>query len=158
MQQHLNKINSRIQVKISCRIFDPSLNNKTTVLMMQATQKDIIFKVVESWNIWISRLCLKSSWLFCSTASLKFPLCLCFGLQIQLVVSSLSAGWTSRQPALNDIPASLCTDHPLPLVKIGEGASVIHCFPWLMFHVIPVLKMSVHASYFHRATERVRHF
>ena len=27
-----------------------------------------------------------------------------------------------------------------------------------MFHVIPVLKMSVHASYFHRATERVRHF
>ena len=44
MQQHLNKINSRIHVKISCRIFDPSLNNKTTVLMMQTTQKDITFK------------------------------------------------------------------------------------------------------------------
>ena len=27
-----------------------------------------------------------------------------------------------------------------------------------MFHVIPVLKMLVHASYFHQATERVRHF
>ena len=57
----------------------------------------------------------------------KIPLCLCFGLQIQLVVSCFSAGWTSRQPALNDIHASLCTDHPLPLVKIGKGASVIHC-------------------------------
>ena len=31
-------------------------------------------------------------------------------------------------------------------------------FPWLMFHVIPVLKMSVHATYFHRAIERVTHF
>ena len=49
MQQHLNKINSRIlHVKISCRIFDPSLNNKTTVLMMQTTQKDIIFKIIDS--------------------------------------------------------------------------------------------------------------
>ena len=27
-----------------------------------------------------------------------------------------------------------------------------------MFHVIPVPKMLVLASYFHRATERVRHF
>ena len=48
MQQHLNKINSRIHVKISCRIFDPSLNNKTMVLMMQTTQKDIIFKIIDS--------------------------------------------------------------------------------------------------------------
>ena len=70
--------------------------------------------------------------------------------------------------------ASLSTDPP-PLSKIGEGASVIHrrlsCtgitlqkffrrpkFPWLMFHVIPVLKMSLDASYFYRAVERVRHF
>ena len=29
------------------------------------------------------------------------------------------------------------------------------CF---MFHVIPILKMPVHANYFHRAIERVRHF
>ena len=28
-----------LQDKISFRIFDPSLNNKTTVLMMQTTQK-----------------------------------------------------------------------------------------------------------------------
>ena len=51
----------------------------------------------------------------------KIPLFLWFGLQIQLVVSSFSAGWTSRQPALNDIPASLCTDHPLPVVKSEKG-------------------------------------
>ena len=27
-----------------------------------------------------------------------------------------------------------------------------------MFHVIPVLKIPVHATYFHRAIERGRHF
>ena len=45
MQQHLNKVNNRIHVKITCRIFDPSLNNKTTVtyVMMQTTQKDSFF-------------------------------------------------------------------------------------------------------------------
>ena len=44
MQQHLNKVNNRIHVKITCRVFDLSLNNKTTVtyVMMQTTQKDSI--------------------------------------------------------------------------------------------------------------------
>ena len=128
MQQHLNKINSRINVKISCRIFDPSLNNKTTVLMMQTTQKDSIFKIINSLMRYMDKQALlevKLAFMLCCIS--KIPLCLCFGLQIQLVVSSFSAGWTSRQPALNDIPASLCTDNPLPLVKIREGASVIHC-------------------------------
>ena len=31
-------------------------------------------------------------------------------------------------------------------------------FPWLMFHVIQAFKMLVHATYFHREIERVRHF
>ena len=50
MQQHLNKVNNRIHVKITCRIFDPSLNNKTTVtyVMMQTTQKDSFFKIIDS--------------------------------------------------------------------------------------------------------------
>ena len=51
MQQHLNKVNnrSRIHVKITCRVFDPSLNNKTTVtyVMMQTTQKDSFFKIIQ---------------------------------------------------------------------------------------------------------------
>ena len=34
--------------------------------MMQTTQKDIIFKIIDS-------LMEESSWLFCSTASLEFP-------------------------------------------------------------------------------------
>ena len=48
MQQHLNKVNNRIHVKITCRVFDPSLNNKTTVtyIMMQTTQKDSFFKII----------------------------------------------------------------------------------------------------------------
>ena len=51
MQQHLNKVNNRIHVKITCRIFDPSLNNKTTVtyVMMQTTQKDSFF--LNNWFI-----------------------------------------------------------------------------------------------------------
>ena len=50
MQQHLNKVNNRIHVKITFRIFDPSLNNKTTVtyVMMQTTQKDSFFKIIDS--------------------------------------------------------------------------------------------------------------
>ena len=47
MQQHLNKVNNRIHVKITCRVFDPSLNNKTTVtyVIMQTTQKDSLFEI-----------------------------------------------------------------------------------------------------------------
>ena len=50
MQQHLNKVNNRIHVKITCRVFDPSLNNKTTVtyVMMQTTRKDSFFKIIDS--------------------------------------------------------------------------------------------------------------
>ena len=50
MQQHLNKVNNRIHVKITCRVFDPSLNNKTrvTYVMMQTTQKDSFFKIIDS--------------------------------------------------------------------------------------------------------------
>ena len=50
MQHHLNKVNNRIHVKITCRVFDPSLNNKTTVtyVMMQTTQKDSFFKIIDS--------------------------------------------------------------------------------------------------------------
>ena len=50
MQQHLNKVNNRIHVKITCRIFDPSLNNKTTVtyVMMQTTQKDSFFLKIDA--------------------------------------------------------------------------------------------------------------
>ena len=51
MRRKLNKVNNRIHVKITCRIFDPSLNNKTTVtyVMMQTTQKDSFFK--NNWFI-----------------------------------------------------------------------------------------------------------
>ena len=96
---------------------------------MQTTQKDIIiFKIIDSLMKYMDKQTLLevklAFLLYCIS---KIPLCLWFGLQIQLVVSSFSAGWTSWQPALNDIPVSLCTDHPLPLVKIREGASVIHC-------------------------------
>ena len=51
MQQHLNKVNNRIHVKITFRVFDPSLNNKTTVtyIMMQTKQKDSFFK--NNWFI-----------------------------------------------------------------------------------------------------------
>ena len=50
MQQHLNKVNNRIHVKITCTVFDPSLNNKTTVtyVKMQTTQKDSSFKIIDS--------------------------------------------------------------------------------------------------------------
>ena len=50
MQQHLNKVNNRIHVKITLRVFDPSLNNKTpvTYIMMQTTQKDSFFKIIDS--------------------------------------------------------------------------------------------------------------
>ena len=50
MQQHLNKVNNRIHVKIICGVFDPALNNKTTVtyVMMQTTQKDSFFKIIDS--------------------------------------------------------------------------------------------------------------
>ena len=50
MQQHLNKVNNRIHVKITCRVFDPSLNNKTTVtyVMMQTTQKDSFFLKIDA--------------------------------------------------------------------------------------------------------------
>ena len=50
MQQHLNKVNNRIHVKITCRVFDLSLNNKTTVtyVMMQTKQKDSFFKIIDS--------------------------------------------------------------------------------------------------------------
>ena len=49
MQQHLNKVNNRIHVKITFRVFDPSLNNKTTItyVMMQTTQKDSFFKIID---------------------------------------------------------------------------------------------------------------
>ena len=51
-QQHLNKVNNRIHVKITYRVFYPSLlvNNKTTVtyVMMQTTQKDSFFKIIDS--------------------------------------------------------------------------------------------------------------
>ena len=42
-----NKINNRIYVKITCRIFDPSLNNKTTVNDANHT-KGFIFKIIDS--------------------------------------------------------------------------------------------------------------
>ena len=52
-QQHLNKVNNRIHVKITYRVFYPSLlvNNKTTVtyVMMQTTQKDSFF--LNNWFI-----------------------------------------------------------------------------------------------------------
>ena len=50
MQQHLNKVNNRIHVKITFRVFDPSLNNKTTItyVMMETTQKDSFFKIIDS--------------------------------------------------------------------------------------------------------------
>ena len=47
MQQHLNKINNRIHFKITCRIFDPSLNNKTTVNDANDT-KGLIFEIIDS--------------------------------------------------------------------------------------------------------------
>ena len=49
MRQHLNKVNNRIHVKIICGVFDPALNNKTTVtyVMMQTTQKDLFFKIID---------------------------------------------------------------------------------------------------------------
>ena len=51
MQQHLNKVNNRIHVKITCRVFDASLNNKATVtyVMMQTTQKDSF--LLNNWFI-----------------------------------------------------------------------------------------------------------
>ena len=64
MQQHLNKVNNRIHAKITCRAFDPSLINKTTVTYakMQTTQKDSFFlkiidslmKYMEVWKPFIS--------------------------------------------------------------------------------------------------------
>ena len=95
---------------------------------MQTTKKDIIFKIIDSLMKYMDKQALLevklAFLLYCISKILPCP---CFGLQIQLVVSSFSAGWTSRQSALNDIPASLCTYHTLPFVKIREGASVIHC-------------------------------
>ena len=96
---------------------------------MQTTQKDIIiFKIIDLLMKYMDKQALLevklAFLLYCIS---KIPLCLWFGLQIQLVVSSFSAGWISWQPALNNVPASLCTNHPLHLVKIREGESVIHC-------------------------------
>ena len=51
----------------------------------------------------------------------KIPLCLCFGLQIQLVEL---AGCRLLATSLLHVA---CVQTPLPLVKIREGASVIHC-------------------------------
>ena len=91
---------------------------------METTQKDIIFKIIDSLMKYMeTQAFLEVKLAFLLYYISKILLCLCFGLQIQLVVSYFLAGWTSRQPALSDIPASLCTDSPLPLVKIGEGAS-----------------------------------
>ena len=47
MQQHLNKINNIVHFKITCRIFDPSLNNKTTVNDANHT-KGLIFEIIDS--------------------------------------------------------------------------------------------------------------
>ena len=66
MQQHLNKVNNRIHVKITCRVFDPSLNNKTTVtyVMMQTTQTDSFFKIIDSLikyiGVWIPVILIQS--------------------------------------------------------------------------------------------------
>ena len=63
--------------------------------MMQTTQKDIIiFKITDSlmkYNMDKQAL-LKVKPAFLHYCISKIPLCLCFGLQIQLVVSCFSAG------------------------------------------------------------------
>ena len=63
------------------------------VLMRQTTQKDIIFKIIDSLMKYMDKqplLVVKLAFLlYCIS---KIPLFLCFGLQIQLVVSSFSAG------------------------------------------------------------------
>ena len=82
---------------------------------MQTTQKDIIFKIIDLLIKYMDKQAfLEVKLAFLLYCISKILLCPCFGLQIQLVVSSFSAGWTSRQPALSDIPASLCTDPPSP--------------------------------------------
>ena len=62
--------------------------------MMQTTQKDIIiFKIIDSLMKYMDKQALLevklAFLLYCIS---KIPLCLWFGLQIQLVVSSFSAG------------------------------------------------------------------
>ena len=61
--------------------------------MMQTTQKDRIFKIINSLMRYMDKQALlevKLAFMLCCIS--KIPLCLCFGLQIQLVVSSFSAG------------------------------------------------------------------
>ena len=85
---------------------------------MQTTQKDIIiFKIIDSLMKYMDKQALlevKPAFLLYWIS--KIPLCLWFGLQIQLVVSSFSAGWTSWQPALNDIPVSLFHQQSQPYI------------------------------------------
>ena len=61
--------------------------------MMQTTQIDIIFKIIDSLLKYIeTQAFLEVKLAFLLYLISKIPLCLCFALQIQLVVSSFSAG------------------------------------------------------------------
>ena len=91
--------------------------------MMQTTQKDIIiFKIIDSLMKYMDKQALLevklAFLLYCIS---KIPLCLCFGLQIQLVELA------SCRLLATSLLHVACVQTPLPLVKIGEGASVIHC-------------------------------
>ena len=90
--------------------------------MMQTTQKDIIFKIINSLMKYMDKQAfLEVKLAFLLYCISKIPLCLCFGLQIQLVEL---AGCQLLATSLLHVA---CVQNPLPLVKIGEGASVIHC-------------------------------
>ena len=64
------------------RIFDPSLNNKTTVLsllMMQTTQKELIFKIINSLMKYMDKQAfLEVKLAFLLDCISKIPLCLCW--------------------------------------------------------------------------------
>ena len=93
MQQHLNKVNNRIHVKITCRVFDPSLNNKTTVtyVMMQTTQTDSFFKIIDSlikyMGVWIPVILIQSH--FDTNSSSEI-------LQKSLITSKKVCFWTRK--------------------------------------------------------------
>ena len=64
------------------RIFDPSLNNKTTVLsllMMQTTKKELIFKIIDSLMKYMDKQAfLEVKLAFLLDCISKIPLCLCW--------------------------------------------------------------------------------
>ena len=64
------------------RIFDPSLNNKTTVLsllMMQTTQKELIFKIIDSLMKYMDKQAfLEVKLAFLLDCISKIPPCVCW--------------------------------------------------------------------------------